>query len=132
MPALDDQIDELFDTYFYHVTTSEMWEQIRKGGLRADKNGNISALTTNHPDIVNHYVAQRFNATDIVIIRFNPCNIGIYMEKQPDGLSLSADNYMIEIRTNLIGPLLLEKDSERRIDRSLKKTSPPINEQVNA
>jgi hypothetical protein len=132
MPALDDQIDDLFDTYFYHVTTPEMWEQIRKEGLRADKNGNISALTTNHPDIVNQYATQRFDATDIVIIRFNPCNLGIYLEKQPDGLSLSAENYIIEIRTNLIGPLLLEKDSERRIDRSLKKTSPPINEQVNA
>jgi hypothetical protein len=110
MPALDDQIDELFDTYFYHVTTPEMWEQIRKEGLRADKNGNISALTTNHPDIVNHYAAQRFDGTDIVVIRFNPCNLGIYLEKQQDGLSLSAENYIIEIRTNLIGPLLLEKD----------------------
>jgi hypothetical protein len=110
MPALDDQIDDLFDTYFYHVTTPEMWEQIRKEGLRADKNGNISALTTNHPDIVNQYATQRFDATDIVIIRFNPCNLGIYPEKESNAPSLRADSYIVEIRTNLIGPLLLEKD----------------------
>ena len=110
MPALDDQIDDLFNTYFYHVTTSEMWEQIRKEGLRADKNGNIFALTTNHPDIVNHYAAQRFDGTDIVVIRFNPCNLGIYPEKESTAPSLCADHYIVEIRTNLIGPLLLEKD----------------------
>jgi hypothetical protein len=110
MPALDDQIDDLFDTYFYHVTTSEMWEQIRKEGLRADQHGNISALTTNHPDIVNHYAAQRFDGTDIVVIRFNPCNLGIYPEKESNAPSLRADHYIVEIRTNLIGPLLLEKD----------------------
>ena len=110
MPALDDQIDDLFDTYFYHITTPEMWEQIRKEGLRADKNGNISALTTNHPDIVNQYAMQRFDATDIVIIRFNPCNLGIYPEKESNAPSLQADSYIVEIRTNLIGPLLLEKD----------------------
>jgi hypothetical protein len=131
MPALDDQIDDLFDTYFYHVTTPEMWEQIRKEGLRSDTNGIISALTTNHPVIINHYAAQHFDGADIVILRFNPCNLGICLEKQPDGLSLPVENYMIEIRTNLIGPLLLEKDCERRIDHSLKRTSTPINEQVN-
>ena len=110
MPALDDQIDDLFDTYFYHVTTPELWEQIRKEGLRSDTYGIITALTTNHPVIVNHYASQRFDGTDIVVIRFNPCNLGIYPEKQPAGLSLQADNYIIEIRTNLIGPLLLERD----------------------
>jgi len=110
MPALDDHIDELFDTYFYHVTTPELWEQIRKEGLRSDTNGIITALTTNHPDIVNQYATQRFDGTDIVVIRFNPCNLGIYPEKQPDDFSLQADSCIIEIRTNLIGPLLLEKD----------------------
>lgn len=118
MPALDDQIDDLFDTYFYHVTTPEVWEQIKKEGLKSDTNGLICALTTNHPVIVNHYAAQRFGGTDIVVIRFNPCNLGIYPEKQSEGLSLPADNYIIEIRTDLIGPLLLEKESERRIDHS--------------
>lgn len=120
MPALDDQIDELFDTYFYHVTTPEMWDQIRKEGLRSDTNGIILALTTNHPAIVDHYAAQRFDGTDIVVIRFNPCNLGIYRERQPGGLSLPADNHIIEIRADLIGPLLLEKDCQRRIDHSLK------------
>lgn len=111
MPALDDQIDDLFETYFYHVTTPEMWEQIRQEGLRADKNGIIPVLTTNHPVVVNHYAAQRFDGADIVVIRFNPCNLGIYAEKQPDDLSFPADNYIIEIRANMIGPLLLEKDN---------------------
>jgi len=120
MPALDDHIDDLFDTYFYHVTTPEMWEQIRNEGLRSDRDGVITALTTNHPVIVDRYAAQRLGEADIVVIRFNPCNLGIYAEKQPDDLSLPTDSYRIEIRKNLIGPLLLEKDSERRIGHAIK------------
>ncbi|MBA4397717.1 MAG: hypothetical protein C0394_10115 [Syntrophus sp. (in: bacteria)] len=110
MPALDDQIDDLLDTYFYHVTTPERWEQISKEGLRPDTDGIIPALTTNHPAIVNHYAARHLEGMDIVVIRFNPCNLGIYPEKQPDNLSLPYENYMMEIRTSVIGPLLLEKE----------------------
>lgn len=110
MPALDDHIDGLFETYFYHVTTPQMWEKIRQEGLRSDANGIITALSTNNPVIVNHYASQHFEGTDIVVIRFNPCNLGIYPEKQPDNLSLPSEDYMVEVRTNLIGPLLLEKD----------------------
>jgi hypothetical protein len=121
MPALDDHIDDLFDTYFYHVTTPEIWEQIRKEGLISDSNGMITALTTNSPDIVDRYAAQRFGGTDIVVVRFNPCNLGIYSEKKPDDPLSSAENYMIEIRANIIGPLLLEKDAERRIGRQASK-----------
>jgi hypothetical protein len=120
MPALDDQIDDLFETYLYHVTTPDLWEQIREEGLRSGRNGRITALTTNHPEIVDRYAAQRFGGTDIVVIRFNPCNLGIYMEKQPDDPSLPADSYIIEISASLIGPLLLEKESERKAGHIIK------------
>lgn len=120
MPALDDHIDDLFETYFYHVTTPEMWEQIRREGLKPDKDGIIHALTSNCEDIVNHYAIQRFGATDIVVIRFNPCNMGIYPQQAPDGSPLPADDHIREIRTNMIGPLLLEKDSERKLEHHIK------------
>jgi hypothetical protein len=113
MPALDDHIDDLFDTYLYHVTTPEMWEQIRREGLKPDKDGIIYAITTNCEDIVNNYALQR-GVTDIVVIRFNPCNLGMYPERKADACSLPADGYVREIRAKIIGPLLLEKDSERK------------------
>jgi hypothetical protein len=120
MPALDDQIDDLFDTYLYHVTTPEMWEQIRREGLKPDKDGIIYALTTNSRDIIDHYATQRFGVTDIVVIRFNPCNLGIYPQQEPDDSPLPAGGYIREIRANMIGPLLLEKESERKLEHQLK------------
>jgi hypothetical protein len=130
MPALDDQIDDLFDTYFYHVTTPEVWEQIREDGLRSDTNGMITVLTTNHPVIIDRYASQRFGVTDIVVIRFNPCNLGIYPQQAPDGSPLQAGGYIQEIRANMIGPLLLEKENERKIEHPLKRTSPLLNDHV--
>jgi hypothetical protein len=118
MPALDDQIDDLFETYFYHVTTPGMWERIRTEGLRCGANGTIRALTTNHPVIVGRYAAQHLDGADVVVIRFNPCNLGMHKQIEPDDLSLPADRYLIEIRANMIGPLLLEKDAEMRIGRA--------------
>lgn len=118
MPALDDQIDDLLDTYYYHVTTPEMWKKIQNEGLRSGTNGIISVLTTNHPVVLNRYAAQRFDGTDMVVIRFNPCNLGIYTKKPPYDLSLPVSSQVVEIKTNLIGPLLLEKDCEIKIDRS--------------
>jgi hypothetical protein len=114
MPALDDHIDDLLDTYFYHVTTPEMWEQIRREGLKPDKDGIIRALTTNRQDVVDHYAAQRYGPTDIVVIRFNPCSLGIYLRTKADACTSSADDYVMEIRTTVIGPLLLEKESDRK------------------
>jgi hypothetical protein len=120
MPALDDHIDDLFDTYFYYVTTPEMWEQIRREGLKPDKDGIIYAITTNCEDIIDHYAMQRFGMTDIVVIRFNPYNLGIYPERAADACSSSAEGYVKEIRANMIGPLLLEKESERKIKYHIK------------
>ena len=120
MPALDDHIDDLFDTYFYYVTTPEMWEQIRREGLKPDKDGIIYAITTNCEDIVDHYAMQRFGMMDIVVIRFNPCNLGIYPERAADACSPSAEGYVKEIRANMIGPLLLEKESERKVEYHIK------------
>ena len=114
MPALDDHIDDLFETYFYHVTTPEMWEQIRTEGLRPNKDGIIQALTTNRQDVIDDYTTQRYGTADIVVIRFNPCNLGIYTTTKADPGSSSADAYLTEIRVNVIGPLLLEKESERK------------------
>ena len=116
MPALDDHIDDLLGTYFYHVTTPEMWEQIRIEGLKPDQDGIIRALTTNQVDIVDHYATQHVDATDIVVIRFNPCNLGISLQQEPYGATPSTGSYIQEIRASIIGPLLLEKDSERKIE----------------
>jgi hypothetical protein len=118
MPALDDHIDDLLDTYFYHVTTPDIWEQIKKEGLRSGANGMITALTTNDAVIINHYASQRFDGSDIVVVRFNPCNVGLYPKRKPEVISSQAENFIIEIKANIIGPLLLEKESERRIDHS--------------
>lgn len=117
MPALDDHIDELLGTYFYHVTTPEMWEQIRIEGLKPDKDGIIRALTTNHDDIVDHFATQHIDATDIVVIRFNPCNLGISPQQEPCGATPSTGSYLQEIRASIIGPLLLEKVIERKVER---------------
>lgn len=115
MPALDDHIDELFDTFFYYVTTPENWEQIREEGIRPDERGLIQALTTNRLDLVDEYARQRYGAVDILVIRFNPCNLGIYPHQSPHDPLLSVDDYITEIRANVIGPLLLEKDCERTL-----------------
>ncbi|PKN60238.1 MAG: hypothetical protein CVU53_04140 [Deltaproteobacteria bacterium HGW-Deltaproteobacteria-11] len=53
------QIDDLFDTYFYHVTALEMLEQIKRAGLKPDKDGIIYAIATNCEDIVDHYARTR-------------------------------------------------------------------------
>ncbi|MFH1081572.1 MAG: hypothetical protein V1766_15160 [Pseudomonadota bacterium] len=125
MPALDDQIDDLFETYFYHVTTPEMWEQIKNEGLKPDKDGIIRALTTNCRDIVDHYATRHFGAAEIVVIRFNPCNLGIYPQRDADACSPPADGYIKEIRAKIIGPLLLEKESERKIEHHINMGAPP-------
>lgn len=117
MPALDDYIDSLFDVYFYHITTPENWAKIQKEGLKADENGEIFALTTNKPEIVDYVAINRMGITDIVIIRFNPCNAGIVtpgkIENEDAGKSTAP--YQRIICRNIIRPSLLEKNGERKV-----------------
>jgi hypothetical protein len=37
MPALDDYIDDLFDTYFYHITTPQKWKKSEKKGCDRER-----------------------------------------------------------------------------------------------
>lgn len=117
MPALDDHIDELFETYFYHVTTPQNWQKIRHEGLKPDHNGVICALSTNRRDIVDRFAAQLTDADKIVVVRFNPCNLGLYPEKVSSDCDGSVESYLFRIKANVIGPLLLEKDEERKIEK---------------
>lgn len=118
MPALDDHIDGLFDTYLYHITTPEKWAEIQKEGLKADKNGEIFALTTNKPEIVDYVAINQMGITDIVIIKFNPCNVCLQAsgEIDDDNAGDSTTPYQQIIYRNIIGPPLLEKDGERKLD----------------
>lgn len=110
MPALDDHIDELFDTYFYYVATPDQWEKIRQEGIRPDENGIIPALTTNGREFVERFAMQRYGTTDVVVIRFNPCSLGMDAQRTLHDPSLPAGGSLMEIRAKRIGPLLLEKD----------------------
>lgn len=118
MPALDDHIDSLFDIYFYHITTPEKWEEIQKEGLKADENGEIFALTTNKPEIVDYVAINRMGITDIVIIRFNPCNAGVASseEIEDDKTGEPAASYRRIIHRKIIRTTLLEKDGGRKVD----------------
>ena len=118
MPALDDHIDSLFDTYFYHITTPEKWAEIQKEGLKADENGRIFALTTNKTEIVDYVAINQMGIIDIVIIKFNPCNVGLQASGKidDDNAGDSTTPYQKIIYRNIIGPPLLEKDGERKLD----------------
>jgi hypothetical protein len=115
MPALDDYIDDLFDTYFYHITTPQNWEVIKKEGLRSGKDGTIQVITTNDPAIIDTVARNHMGMTEYVVIRFCPCDLGLYPVKLEPPFDSSPESHMTTVRTSVIDPLVLELVTERRV-----------------
>lgn len=114
MPALDDYIDDLFDTYYYHITTPQKWEEIRKEGLRSGKDGTIQVITTDNLAIIDTVARNHMGMTEYVVIRFCPCDLGLYSVKMETPSDSLPESYMTVVRTIVIDPLLLELVTERR------------------
>ena len=114
MPALDDYIDDLFDTYFYHVTTPQKWEEIKKDGLRPGRDGSIQVITTDNPAIIDNVARTHMGMTEYVVIRFCPCDLGLYPVKLEPPCDSSPESHMTTVQTSVIGPLLLELVTERK------------------
>jgi hypothetical protein len=113
MPALHDYIDDLFDTYFYHVTTPQKWEEIRKEGLRSGQDGTIQVITTDNPAIIDAVARNHMGMTEYVVIRFCPCDLGLYPVKLEPPRDSSSESHMTTVRTSVIDPLVLELVTKR-------------------
>ncbi len=110
MPALDDRIDDLFDTYIYYITTSDQWSRIKRHGLEANSDGVIPVLLTNDPEVIKKTALETFGSSDVILIKFNLCALGLNsigeLVQDPEA---GGSPYRRIVRRNIIGPCHLEK-----------------------
>jgi hypothetical protein len=120
MPALDDHIDDLFDTYLYHIISPQKWQEIRTTGIEADLNGTIPVVTTNQTEIIDSVAVNDLGMDDFVIVKFNLCAVGANSidDLEPDMAASPAVPYRRIVRRNIIGPSHLEKECRRTLDHT--------------
>ncbi|MEI7589969.1 MAG: hypothetical protein WCJ49_01425 [Deltaproteobacteria bacterium] len=104
MPALDDHIDIILDTYFFYITTTDGWRKIQQAGITPDADGCISVLTMNDSQLAHRFANEYFDTDNFVVLRFNPCNCGIYPSTEE-----IIDAQIVRIPITIIGPNLIEK-----------------------
>ena len=110
MPALDDRIDDLFDTYLYHITTGEQWKHIKGHGLEANSDGVIPVLLTDDPEIVRKVATGTVGLPDVILVRFNLTALGLNsIEELTADREAENEPYRRAVRRNIIGPCHLEK-----------------------
>jgi len=117
MPALDDHIDDLFDTYVYHIISPHRWQEIRTTGLEAGTDGTILVITTSQTEIIDSIAVNDLGMTDFVIVKFNLCAIGATsIDELESDLAVSpAVPYKRIVRKDIIGPSHLEKECRRTL-----------------
>ncbi len=110
MPALDDRIDDLFETYVYHITTPEQWSRIKAYGLEANSDGVIPVLLTNEPKIVKKIAVETFGSADVILVKLNLCALGLNsIDELVQDPKADDSPYRRIVHQNIIGPCHLEK-----------------------